>query len=567
MAETDEAAGSPAENSAGEPPPSAAAAARAQAARAAAEAAFGRPPPQTLLDVAAMLDLSPGRLRHALFDAPDARRYASFEIPKRTGGMRRIDSPLGIVRVGQDRLRPLLYALHRPHPTSHGFLPGRSILSNADGHAGQRLVLNVDLEDFFPTINFGRVRGLFRAAPFFMGDAAATVCAQLCTFRNGLPQGAPTSPILSNYIATGLDRRLNRLARANRCRYSRYADDITFSTNAPAFPVSICRPLGESRDAPVAVGTELAKEIAVAGFAPNPKKVRLQTAHVRQAVTGVTVNAAPNLPRKRVRKIRAMIHAWRKFGLEAAGRAHLKTRRIDAPRGPVDRLFRNALYGELAYLKMIRGENDVIFKKFAGQLLELDPNPPKSLRRLVFGADDFEVFISHASEDKQAVARPIFEACEALGIKAFLDQEHIDWGASFTERINIALGAARLVLAVVSNHSVSKDWPLREINTALGLEVDGEKTVATLMVGRPDLSKLPLLRQKSHLVWDGDAVAVARRLKTMLDRDDPGAEPDAPAPPAAASEAAASGAAASDAAAPGPAVRPTLIGRLFGRNR
>ncbi|MEO1330477.1 MAG: reverse transcriptase domain-containing protein, partial [Pseudomonadota bacterium] len=407
--------------------PEARAAAREAEIAVAAEAAFGGPAPQTLKDVAKLLSLPAWRLRNALFNDPDERRYASFEIPKRSGGVRRIDSPRGVIRQGQDRLLPILTALHRPHPSSHGFLEGRGIVTNAALHAGQRLVLNVDLADFFPTINFGRVRGLFRAAPFHMGDAAATVCAQLCTFKNGLPQGAPTSPILSNYIATGLDRRLSRLARRNRCRYSRYADDLTFSTNAPAFPVGLCLPVGESWEGGVAVGPELEREIAAAGFAPNPKKARLQSAHVRQAVTGVTVNVSPNVDRRRVRRIRAMIHAWRKFGLTEAGYAHLRHRAVSDAPGPPERVFRNTVYGELAFLKMVRGDEDPLYRKLAAQLFEIDPNPPKSLRRLVFGADDFDVFISHATEDKAAVARPIFAACEDLGIKAFLDQEHIGW--------------------------------------------------------------------------------------------------------------------------------------------
>lgn len=493
--------------------------------------AYGGPPPQTLKDVAKLLDLRPHQLTYALFSARDNQRYATFEIPKRTGGMRRIDSPIGVIRTGQKRLAPILAKLHRPHPASQGFLPERSILTNAEAHAGQRLVLNVDLADFFPSINFGRVRGLFRAPPFHMGDAAATVCAQLCTFRNGLPQGAPTSPVLSNYIATGLDRRLHRLARENRCRYTRYADDITFSTGAPALPVSLCAPLGEGMNAPVEVGPALAAQISAAGFAVNPKKVRLQRRSVRQSVTGVTVNEKPNVDRLRVRRIRAMVHAWRKFGLEAAAAEHLRKKvgRQNVGRNDRARVFRNALYGELAFLKMLRGEDDPLYRKFCAQLLALDGAPPKTLRRMLFGADDYQVFISHATEDKEAIARPIFEACEKLGVKAFIDQEHINWGESFTAKIQTALAAAPVVLAVVTDASVTKDWPLAELNTALALEVEGEKTVAAVVVGRPDLSKLPLLRQKNYMVWKSDPEAVATRLKEIVEGGGAAGSPNAPA--------------------------------------
>lgn len=505
--------------------------------------AYGGPPPQTLKDVAKLLDVSAHQLTYALYSAPENRRYATFEIPKRTGGMRRIDSPIGVIRTGQTRLAPILAKLHRPHPASQGFLEGRSILTNAEAHVGQRLVLNVDLADFFPTINFGRVRGLFRAPPFFMGDAAATVCAQLCTFRNGLPQGAPTSPMLSNFIATGLDRRLHRLARENRCKYSRYADDLTFSTGAPVFPVSLCAPLGEGMNAPVQAGPSLAAQISASGFAVNPRKVRLQRRSVRQSVTGVTVNEKPNVERERVRRIRAMVHAWRKFGLEAAGAAHLQKRAgIAGPPQEKGRIFRNALYGELAFLKMLRGDEDKLYRKFCAQLLEIDPAPPKTIRRMLFGADDFQVFLSHAAEDKETIARPIFAACEKLGVKCFLDQEHINWGESFTAKIQTALAAAPVVLAIVTDNSVTKEWPLAEMNTALSLEIEGQKTVAAVVVGRPDLSRLPLLRQKNYMLWKDDPETVAQRLQEILT----GRPAGGPAPAAAAK-------------------KPTLWDRLRGR--
>ena len=130
----------------------------------------------------------------------------------------------------------------------------------------------------------------------------------------------------------------------------------------------------------------------------------------------------------------------------------------------------------------------------------------------------YDVFISHASEDKETIARPIFEACEKLGLKAFLDEAHIAWGASFTEKINVALGSARTVLTIVSPASVAKDWPVLEVNTALALEVSGEKTVVPLIVGKPDLSKLPLIKTKDQLVWTGDAMFVAQNLKAAVER-------------------------------------------------
>ncbi|MFZ4603672.1 MAG: reverse transcriptase domain-containing protein [Caulobacterales bacterium] len=475
--------------------------------------------PQTTADIAALFGVSPGRLTYALYRADPSERYRQFEIPKRSGGMREINAPIGLVRDFQEALAPLLLAAYRAHPGAHGFIPARSILTNAKAHAGQRLVFNVDLKDFFPTINFGRVRGLFMAAPFHMGAPAATVLAQVCTLNNGLPQGAPTSPVLSNFIATALDRRLTRLARDNGVRYSRYADDITFSTSQNAFPVGIVAFEQNAEKRTPIVGDALGKAIAESGFQVNFGKVRLQTRHERQSVTGLVVNAAPNIERARIRRVRAMLHAWAKFGLEAAGAEHFRRWRRARPKGEGQSLgaaFRNVVYGELAFIKMIRSQEDPVFLKLCARVLELDPNPSKFIRQMAFGADDFDVFISHASEDKDAIARPIFEACQKLGLKAFLDEAHIGWGASFTEKINVALGSARTVLVIVSSASVAKDWPVREVNAALALEVAGEKTVVPLIVGKPDLARLPLIKTKDQLVWTGDPMFVAKNLAAAV---------------------------------------------------
>jgi len=476
---------------------------------------------QTAEDAADLLGVNSGSLIYTLYRAPAQDRYTRFEIPKRGGGMRLIASPNGLVRRAQKTLAPILQEAYEAHPAAMGFLKGRSILTNAAEHAGQNLVLNVDLKDFFPSINFGRVRGLFMAAPFGMGPAAATVLAQLCTDRNGLPQGAPTSPPLSNLIAAGPDRRLARLARENRVRYTRYADDITFSTKDAQFPASLATKLIGPANAEVQAGPALAAAIAACGLEVNPKKVRLQTRHTRQSVTGLTVNEKPNVERARVRRLRAMLHAWERFGLEAAGHEHFarwKPRPMGGAITQPGRRFRNAVYGELAYLKMVRGPSDPVFLRLCARLIDLDPNPSRFIRQMVFGANDFDVFISHASEDKEAIARPIYEACAARGIKAFLDEDHIAWGESFTRKINLALGAARTVVAVVSTHSVTKDWPLTEMNTALAMEVNGQKTVVPVMVGRPDLTHLPLIRGKNHVPWTGDADAVAARIEALVRR-------------------------------------------------
>ena len=482
-------------------------------------------PLQSSRDVATYFGVPHGRMLWMLYKAPDQARYKHFEIPKRTGGMRAIHAPHGMVRNLQDKLKLDLDRIYRAHPNAHGFIAARGVTTNASAHVGRRWVFNIDLEDFFPTINFGRIRGLFMRPPFEMGAAAAAVCAQIATYRNGLPQGAPTSPVLSNFIAVSLDRNLLLLARRHRLAYSRYADDITFSSNDPQFPANVAlqeQLTGGGMKAVVGGGLE--QVVTQSGFRINARKVRLQGRGMRQAVTGLTVNKRVNVARQRLRRIRAMIHAWSKFGLVAAGSEHFaKYRSRDMSHGPRDpaKAFRNIVYGHLSFVKMVRGTADPAFLNLCARVLELDPNPSKFLRQMVFGADNFEVFISHATEDKPEIARPIFQACERVGIKAFLDEEHIGWGESFTKKINSALGASRTVLAIVSSTSVTKEWPLIEVNSALALEIQGDKRVVVVLVGNPDLSKLPLIKTKNYMIWDGDSNKVARALKRQLRPEPP----------------------------------------------
>ena len=189
-------------------------------------------------DVAALLQVTEQDLIYLLYRPRP--RYRVFKMPKRAGGKREISSPVGSLGILQRKLNQVLQAVYRPRRAAHGFARGRSIRTNAAVHAGRRVILNLDLEDFFPTIHFGRVRGMLEAPPYGLPRAAAQVLAQICTADRVLRQGAPTSPVVSNMICAKLDSELGRLAQGGRCFYTRYADDITFSTSRSVFPNSLC---------------------------------------------------------------------------------------------------------------------------------------------------------------------------------------------------------------------------------------------------------------------------------------------------------------------------------------
>jgi len=276
----------------------------------------------TLHDVAALLGFQPQAVAYILYVKPPLAKYNSFDVPKRGGGVRKIKAPSPDLLLLQQRLADLLQncveEINRGRnwkdDLAHGFKRNRSIITNAIKHHKRRYVFNIDLQDFFPSINFGRVRGFFiKDANFMLDTKVATILAQIACHENGLPQGAPCSPVISNLIGHVLDIRLCKLAFANGCTYSRYADDITFSTNKPDCPSSIARRVaGEAHK--WEVGDKLEEAVVSAGFVINPAKTRMQYRSSRQSVTGLIVNRKVNIRTEYRRTVRAMAHRLFKTG-------------------------------------------------------------------------------------------------------------------------------------------------------------------------------------------------------------------------------------------------------------
>ena len=273
----------------------------------------------SLKALANLLDFKPKAVSYILYKIPPATKYTTFEIPKRTGGLRTIMAPTEKLKNLQRKLADLLQdcqaeideARKLEDRTAHGFKRGRSIVTNARQHRHRRWVLNVDLEDFFPSINFGRVRGfLIKNRDFALSEKVATVIAQIACHDNTLPQGSPCSPVISNLVAHVLDMRLVKLVDKFGCSYSRYADDLTFSTNKRDFPVEIAKPLGdEPPEAHLWVpGEALQDVITRSGFKVNAKKTRFMYRTSRQEVTGLTVNQKIGVRQQYRHDVRAMVH-------------------------------------------------------------------------------------------------------------------------------------------------------------------------------------------------------------------------------------------------------------------
>lgn len=322
---------------------------------------------KTRRDISNLLQIKHHQFIYLLYRVNNrSKYYDTFEIKKKSGGIRTIKAPKGSLKIIQQKLSKILILVHQPKLFSHGFNIDRSVLTNAKQHIHKRYVLNIDLENFFDEINFGRIRGLFMAKPFEFNKTVATTLAQIMTMDNSIPQGAPTSPVLSNMVCSRLDTELGKLAKANKLSYTRYADDITFSSNQ-SFPQECMRVLPDQ----TIVCDQIEKIINRNGFKINKEKVRLQTRNMRQEVTGITVNEKPNVKRKYIKEIRAMLYGWKKVGLKKAEDAYnTKYKRKQTNPNFYKSNFENVLKGKLAYLKMIKGENNITYRKLNNRFYE-----------------------------------------------------------------------------------------------------------------------------------------------------------------------------------------------------
>lgn len=307
------------------------------------------------------------RFMFVLYRSNDSTKYRSFDIPKRRGGVRNINAPTGSILRIQRSLKPHLDNIYKPRPSVYGFVKGGGIVKNAQRHVNKRWVLNIDLESFFDSINFGRIRGRLLARPYELDSDVATTIAHAACYQKRLPQGGAISPVLSNIVCDRLDSELSRLCRKYRCTYTRYVDDITISCNTSRFPKGIAYFAHSGSRTDTALGDELKAVIYLNGFKANPEKTRLQTRHIRQEVTGIVVNEKTNVPRSFTRQVRAMLHAWEIYGLDNASKEHFEKWRPTRGRLPDYEAndFDFVVRGKIEFMRQVRGENDKIFRKFA----------------------------------------------------------------------------------------------------------------------------------------------------------------------------------------------------------
>lgn len=321
----------------------------------------GLPVLHTSLDLANRMGIRLSALRWLTYHRRGATvvHYHRFDIAKKTGGVRCISAPKKALARAQRWVLDNILSKLVVEPCAHGFVAGRSIVSNASPHAGKPIVINLDLKDFFPSITFRRVKGLFVRLGY--SEHVATTLALLCTEpprqaaevdgkvyhvalgERMLPQGACTSPAITNALCRRLDRRLTALADKHRFTYTRYADDLSFS--------------GDRSKAVGRLLRSVRSILEAEGFAEHPSKTRIMRQANRQEVTGVTVNQRPTISRREVRHLRAILHNAARHGLESQNRvahpnfaAYLRGKvefvcMVDPRRGP---LLRRLLQAALA---------------------------------------------------------------------------------------------------------------------------------------------------------------------------------------------------------------------------
>lgn len=261
-------------------------------------------------DLADLLETELKNLTYICYGLSDKVKYSTFSIDKKSGGKREITAPELPLKTIQKKLANLLQSCYNEitdinASPSHGYVKGKSIITNALSHKKQRFVINLDLEDFFKTITFPRIFGfLTKNNHFKLNKEVASTIAHLACYNGYLAQGAPSSPIISNLISNILDVRLSTFAKKNNCRYSRYVDDITFSTREKCIPNSIAT-LQEEK---YTLSSSLEKEIQKCGFRVNKNKTRISFHTAQQEVTGLVVNKKLSIKSTYWRNIRAMVH-------------------------------------------------------------------------------------------------------------------------------------------------------------------------------------------------------------------------------------------------------------------
>ena len=266
--------------------------------------------------------------------ATPASFYRSFSIKKRRGGERIINSPFASLDFIQKKIYQSLYHDERFHHSAYAFVKGKNAILHAKEHISSSELLTLDIEDFFGTITQKKVIQALDVIGF--SSAASFYISSLCCLENKLPQGASTSPLLSNIIFTPVDIRLSALARHFGVTYSRYADDLAFS--------------GEK--IPFKLYSYISEILASSGFSINNEKTNFKKYNSKKIITGVSISSGSlKAPKKYKRELRKKIFLIEK-NIDNLSKIH-----------PLDPLIFERTIGQINYVLQIEPDNEYYLSK------------------------------------------------------------------------------------------------------------------------------------------------------------------------------------------------------------
>lgn len=305
-------------------------------------------------EVAAALETFASLLEEAV-EQPD---YKEFRLKKKKGGQRLIETPGANLKLQQSKLNDILQFIYNSllyqkliPDNAYGFIAQqtankKTIASNAMQHLNRNYVLNMDVENFFPSITGEMIYDVFAVKPFQFPPQLANQLTKLCCYKNHLPIGAPSSPILSNFYCLSMDKEIHAYCKKNKITYTRYADDLTFSADMHFAETFV---------------PHIHAILKTYGFKINRKKLRLLSFRGKQTVTGLVVNKKVNVDRRYIRKLRAIFHSVEKEGIAVAASRLLNINQ-SADAKDIAR-FKSTLRGMIGFVAHIKGKNDPVTLK------------------------------------------------------------------------------------------------------------------------------------------------------------------------------------------------------------
>lgn len=332
----------------------------------------------------AYLGVSPAELKKIWWFR--GRMYHHFNIAKGQGKIRSIAAPDKRLKIIQRKIAVLLDQLYRVRTPVHAFVPDRSVKTNAESHGAHRHVLNIDLQDFFGSITETRVIGVL--VSIGVDKRVSEIIARICCLNSKLPQGAPTSPVISNMICFRIDTDLMIIAKKSHAIYTRYADDITFSSYHSLAPLFETPPPPPGKFSPEILDPNLKQAIISNGFSINNEKAFYANRNSRRVVTGVKINSGLNVDRRYIRQIRAKLHSIEKLGL-AGAQAKYKSAN---GKGQIS----DHLHGKISYVAHLKGRSDPVIrslilrynKSFVAAPIKLEPTIEERRERSVWVVDN-----------------------------------------------------------------------------------------------------------------------------------------------------------------------------------